>query len=124
MGDTGQADEEVYRHDRSGDGGHTGQYKPKPDTVVVFTGATGKMDTAKDVGSVQQVEVFYKGEYVIESPSMDFDFKKSLAFTSAPVELQGKKFTMVGRGLNADTANQVITVEKDVNGAIQEEKGK
>jgi len=103
--------------------GIQGQYKPKPDTVVVFTGAAGKMDTAKEVGSVQQVEVFYKGEYVIKSPSMDFDFKKSLAFTSAPVELKGKKFTMVGRGLNADTAEQVITVEKDVNGAIQEEKG-
>ena len=78
--------------------GIQGQYKPKPDTVVVFTGASGKMDTAKEVGSVQQVEVFYKGEYVIKSPSMDFDFKKSLAFTSAPVELEGKKFTMVGRG--------------------------
>ena len=31
---------------------------------------------------------------------------------------------MVGMGLNADTAEQVITVEKDVSGTIQEEKGK
>ena len=31
---------------------------------------------------------------------------------------------MVGIGLNADTAEQVITVEKDVSGTIQEEKGK
>ena len=67
--------------------GIQGEYKPKPDTVVTFTGVKGEMDTAKEVGSVQQVEVFYKGEYVIKSPSMDFDFKKSLASTSAPVEL-------------------------------------
>ncbi len=104
--------------------GIQGEYKPKPDTVVTFTGAKGEMDTAKEVGSVQQVEVFYKGEYVIKSPSMEFDFQKSLAYTESPVELQGKKFTMVGMGLNADTAEQVITVEKDVSGTIQEEKGK
>ena len=103
--------------------GIQGEYKPKPDTVVTFTGEKGEMDTAKEVGSVQQVEVFYKGEYVIKSPSMEFDFKKSLAYTASPVELQGKKFTMVGKGLNADTAEQVITVEKDVSGTIQEEKG-
>ena len=66
------------------------QYKPKPDTVVTFTGAKGKMDTAKEVGSVQQVEVFYKGEYVIKSPSMEFDFKKSLAYTNAPVSWRGR----------------------------------
>ena len=96
----------------------------KPGTVVTFTGSKGEMDTAKEVGSVQQVEVFYKGEYVIKSALMQFDFNKSLAYTSSPVELSGKKFTMVGKGLSADTAEQVITVEKDVSGTIQEEKGK
>jgi lipopolysaccharide transport protein LptA len=101
--------------------GIQGKYKPKPDTVVTFTGSKGEMDTAKEVGSVQQVEVFYKGEYVIKSPSMEFDFKKSLAYTDSPVELSGKKFTMVGKGLNADTAEHVITVEKDVSGTIQQE---
>jgi len=101
-----------------------GEYKPKPDTVVTFTGEKGEMDTAKEVGSVQQVEIFYKGEYVIKSPSMEFNFQKSLAYTASPVDVQGKKFTMVGKGLSADTAEQVITVQKDVSGAIQEEKGK
>ncbi len=103
--------------------GIRGQYKPKPDTVVTFTGSKGVMDTAKEVGNVQQVQVFYKGEYVIKSPSMNFNFKQSLAYTSDPVELEGKKFSMVGKGLHADTSEQVITVEKDVTGAIREDKG-
>ena len=60
--------------------GIKGTYKPKPDTVVTFTGVKGSMDTVKEVGSVQGVEVFYKGEYVIKSPSMEFDFQKSLAY--------------------------------------------
>ncbi len=105
--------------------GIRGEYKPKAGTVVTFTGSKGEMDTAKEVGSVRQVEVFYKGEYVIKSALMEFDFNKSLAYTESPVELSGKKFTMVGKGLNADTAAQVITVKKDVSGTIQEEgKGK
>ncbi len=104
--------------------GIKGTYKPKPDTIVTFTGVKGTMDTVKEVGSVQGVEVFYKGEYIIKSPSMEFDFQKSLAYTTAPVDLQGKKFTMKGIGLRADTKDQVITVEKDVSGNIQEEKGK
>jgi lipopolysaccharide transport protein LptA/LPS export ABC transporter protein LptC len=104
--------------------GIKGLYKPKPDTTVTFTGRKGSMDTAREVGSVQGVEVFYKGEYVIRSPSMEFDFQKSLAYTKAPVDVEGKKFAMKGIGLNANTKDQIITVEKDVSGNIQEEKGK
>ncbi|MGD0230651.1 MAG: LPS export ABC transporter periplasmic protein LptC [Syntrophorhabdales bacterium] len=102
--------------------GIEGTYKPRPDTTVTFTAASGEMDTEKEIGNVQRVEVFYKGEYVIKSPSMQFDFKKSLARTDAPVELRGKKFTMAGIGLNADTKEQVITVEKDVSGTIDQGK--
>ena len=104
--------------------GIKGLYRPNPGTVVTFTGSKGTMDTAKEVGSVQGVEVFYKGEYVIKSPSMEFNFQKSLAYTKAPVDLQGKKFTMKGIGLDANTKDQIITVDKDVSGNIQEEKGK
>ena len=82
------------------------------------------MDTKKEKGSVQNVEVYYKGEYVIKSSSMDFDFGNSLVSTTAPVDLQGKKFTMMGVGLKADTLEQVIDVERDVSGTIQEEKAK
>jgi lipopolysaccharide transport protein LptA len=104
--------------------GIDGEYRPKPDTVVSFKGLKGEMDTVKETGTIQNVEVYYKGQYVIKSSSMDFDFQKSMAFTTAPVDLQGKNFTMMGVGLNADTKEQVITVERDVSGTIQEEKGR
>jgi lipopolysaccharide transport protein LptA/LPS export ABC transporter protein LptC len=104
--------------------GIEGEYRPKPDTVVSFKGLKGEMDTVKETGTVQNVEVYYKGQYIIKSSFMDFDFQKSMASTTAPVDLQGKKFTMMGVGLNADTKEQVITVERDVSGTIQEEKGK
>jgi lipopolysaccharide transport protein LptA/LPS export ABC transporter protein LptC len=103
--------------------GIDGEYRPKPDTVVSFKGLKGEMDTVKETGTIQNVEVYYKGQYVIKSRSMDFDFQKSMASTTAPVDLQGKNFTMMGVGLNADTKEQVITVERDVSGTIQEEKG-
>jgi lipopolysaccharide transport protein LptA/LPS export ABC transporter protein LptC len=101
-----------------------GEYRPKAGTVVTFKGVKGKMDTQKEEGNVQDVEVFYKNEYVIKSPTMDFDFKQSTASTKAPVDLKGKKFAMTGIGLHADTKEQVITVQSDVNGTIEGEKGK
>jgi len=104
--------------------GIEGEYRPKPDTIVSFKGLKGQMDTVKEVGTIQNVEVYYKGEYVIKSSSMDFDFQKSMASTTAPVDLQGKKFTMMGVGLNADTKEQVITVDRDVSGTIQEDKAR
>ncbi len=104
--------------------GIEGESRPKPDTVVSFKGSKGRMDTAKETGSVQDVEVYYKGEYVIKSGHMDFDFGNSLVSTTDPVDLQGKKFAMIGVGLKADTKEQVINVERDVSGTIQEEKGK
>jgi lipopolysaccharide transport protein LptA/LPS export ABC transporter protein LptC len=104
--------------------GIEGESRPKPDTVVSFKGSKGHMDTEKEKGSVQNVEVYYKGEYVIKSSYMDFDFGNNLVSTTAPVDLQGKKFTMMGVGLKADTAQQVIDVERDVSGTIQEQKGK
>jgi hypothetical protein len=67
-----------------------GQYKPKADTTVFFKGLKGELDTEKEIGSVQNVEVFYKGDYEIRSSSMDFDFKKSTAWTKAPVDMKGK----------------------------------
>lgn len=101
-----------------------GQYKPRVDTTVFFKGLKGEMDTEKEIGSIQNVEVFYKGEYEIKSSTMDFDFKKSTASTKAPVDMKGKKFTMMGVGLHADTREQVVTLEKDVTGTIVGEKGK
>jgi lipopolysaccharide transport protein LptA len=102
--------------------GIEGDYKPKAGTILSFKGLKGVMDREKEFGTVQEVEVYYKGEYVIKSNSMSFDFKKSLAYTEAPVDLTGKKLTMMGVGLNADTREQVITIERDVSGTMQTEK--
>ncbi len=103
--------------------GIEGEYKPNPNTTVFFKGVKGQMDTDKETGTVQDVEVFYKGDYHMKSSTMDFDFKKSTASTQAPVDLKGKKFELLGVGLHADTKEQVITVEKDVKGTVKDEKG-
>jgi lipopolysaccharide transport protein LptA len=104
--------------------GIEGDYKPHSGTIVSFKGLKGEMDREKEFGAVQGVEVYYKGEYVIKSSFMNFDFKKSLAYTQAPVDLKGKKLTMMGVGLNADTKEQVITIERDVTGTMDTEKQK
>jgi lipopolysaccharide transport protein LptA/LPS export ABC transporter protein LptC len=104
--------------------GIEGEYKPNTGTIVSFKGSKGEMDREKQLGAVQDVEVRYKGEYVIKSPTMNFDFSKSLAHTKSPVELQGERLAMIGVGLTADTKEQVITVERDVSGTIRTEKQK
>jgi lipopolysaccharide transport protein LptA/LPS export ABC transporter protein LptC len=102
--------------------GIEGEYKPRSGTIVSFKGARGEMDREKQMGTVQDVEVHYKGEYVIKSSLMNFDFGKSLAYTQSPVDLKGDKITMVGVGLDANTREQRITVERDVSGALQSER--
>ena len=74
------------------------------------------MDQERRRGHVENVEVFYKGEYTVRTSRMEFDFKQSLASTTAPVDMKGKKMTLNGMGLTADTKEQVISVEKDVTG--------
>ncbi len=44
----------------------TGQYKPKDGVVVQFKGTKGSMDTDKENGSVENVDVLYKNEYHAE----------------------------------------------------------
>jgi lipopolysaccharide transport protein LptA/LPS export ABC transporter protein LptC len=104
--------------------GIEGEYKPQSGTIVSFKGLKGEIDREKEFGTVQDVEVRYKGEYVIKSSVMNFDFKKSLAYTTAPVDLRSTKLTMMGVGLNADTKAQIITIERDVSGTMQTEKQK
>jgi lipopolysaccharide transport protein LptA/LPS export ABC transporter protein LptC len=104
--------------------GIEGEYKPQSGTIVSFKGLKGEIDREKEFGTVQDVEVYYKGEYVIKSSVMNFDFKKSLAYTTTPVNLKGKKLTMMGVGLNADTKEQIITIERNVSGTMQTEKQK
>jgi lipopolysaccharide transport protein LptA/LPS export ABC transporter protein LptC len=98
--------------------GIEGEYKPEPGTVVFFKGAKGQLDKEKEYATVDTVEVHYKGEYVVKSRVMDLDFRKSIASTNAPIDLSGKKGSMMGIGLVADMKQQVINLEKDVSGTI------
>ncbi len=101
-----------------------GIYKPKEDVVIEFTGTKGAMDTEKESGSVENVEVFYKGEYTLKSPTMNFDFKSGLTTTDAPVDVTGKKLDMRGVGLLANTAEESVKLLSDVAGIITTEKTK
>ncbi len=101
-----------------------GIYKPKPDVVIEFTGSKGSMDTEKESGHVDKVEVFYKKEYTLKSPYMDFDFKNGLTTTKDVVDIKGKKIDMQGIGLLANTNDETVKILSDVAGIILTEKGK
>lgn len=101
-----------------------GLYKPKPDVTIEFTGSKGSMDTDKEAGRVDNVEVFYKGEYTLKSPYMDFDFKNGITTTQGPVDIKGEKIDMQGLGLLANTAEETVKLLSDVKGIITTEKAK
>jgi LPS export ABC transporter protein LptC/lipopolysaccharide transport protein LptA len=101
-----------------------GIYKPKPEESVTFKGDRGQMDTEAEVGFIESVEVFYRKDYVLKTPRLDFDFKKSLVISHSPVDLRGKRMSLMGIGLVADTKEQVITVKSDVRGSVETGKGK
>lgn len=101
-----------------------GLYKPKPDVTIEFTGSKGSMDTEKESGRVDDVEVFYKGEYTLKGPYMDFDFKNGITTTQGPVDIKGEKIDMQGVGLLANTAEETVKLLSDVKGIITTEKAK
>lgn len=102
----------------------TGQYKPKDDVVINFKGTKGFMDTDKESGSVENVDVLYKGEYRLQSAYMNFDFKSGITMTKAPIDITGTKLTMKGTGLTANTREETVRVERDVSGLITTQKAK
>jgi LPS export ABC transporter protein LptC/lipopolysaccharide transport protein LptA len=102
----------------------TGQYKPKDGVVVQFKGTKGSMDTDKENGSVENVDVLYKNEYTLKSTYMDFDFKNGTTTTKAPVNIAGNKLTMRGIGLTANTRQETVKLESDVSGVIETEKAR
>jgi len=101
-----------------------GMYKPKPDVTVYFKGTTGSMDTELEKGTVENVDITYKGNYTLKSGFMNFDFKKGITSTTAPVDITGAKLTLRGVGLTADTNEETVKIEKDVTGYIETDKGK
>ena len=102
----------------------TGQYKPKDGVIVTFKGTKGSMDTDTENGSVENVDVLYKGEYQLKSAYMNFDFKSGITMTRAPIDITGEKLTMKGVGLTADTREETVRVERDVSGLIMTLKAK
>lgn len=100
----------------------TGQYKPKNGVVIGFKGTKGAMDTDKENGSVENVDVLYKGEYRLKSAYMNFDFKSGITMTRAPIDITGAKLTMKGVGLTANTREETVKVERDVSGLITTQK--
>lgn len=101
-----------------------GIYKPKPEDSVTFKGVRGQMNTEAEIGFVENVEVFYRNDYVLKTPRLDFDFQKSLVTSDSPVDLQGKRMSLTGMGLVADTKEQIISVKSDVTGTVETGKGK
>jgi LPS export ABC transporter protein LptC len=97
----------------------TGLYKPKDGVVVQFKGTKGSMDTDKESGSVENVDVLYKNEYTLKSAHMDFDFKNGTTVTKAPVNITGSKLTMSGIGLTANTRKETVKLENDVSGSME-----
>jgi LPS export ABC transporter protein LptC/lipopolysaccharide transport protein LptA len=98
-----------------------GSYRPRPDTVVLFKGNKGELNTETEKGRMDDVEIFYKDEYTVKSKSMDFDFKNSRVSSQATVDLKGKRFALQGIGMTADTDKQVVHIEKDVHGTVETE---
>jgi lipopolysaccharide transport protein LptA/LPS export ABC transporter protein LptC len=102
----------------------TGKYRPKADVAVSFKGTKGMMNTEEEKGFIEDVDFLYKNDYRLKSKRMDFDFKKGLTYTNAPVNIEGSKLTLRGIGLTADTKEETVRIDKDVTGFIETEKGK
>ncbi len=101
-----------------------GQYKPKENVTVFFKGTKGMMDTEEEKGNVENVDILYKDEYRLQSRFMEFDFKKGITSTSAPVDIKSSKLTLRGVGLTANTKEETVRLEKDVTGYVETDKGK
>ena len=52
---------------------------------------------------------------------MEFEFKNSKVSSSGTVDLKGKRISLLGQGLVADTKEQVIRINKDVRGTVDTE---
>lgn len=101
-----------------------GQYKPKPDVTVYFKGKKGVINTDEEKGTVEQVSIDYKKEYILQSSYMDFDFKNGITTTKAPIDIKGSKLTLKGTGLIAKTAEETVRIQKDIKGFVETERGR
>jgi LPS export ABC transporter protein LptC len=100
-----------------------GSYKPKPGTTVSFRGSKGSLDTETERGSVDNIEIVYNNDYRMKSSVLNFDFKAGVASTNAPVEIKSVRLNLKGTGLTARAKDEILRIEKHVNGSVETGKG-
>jgi LPS export ABC transporter protein LptC len=96
-----------------------GSYRPKPGTLVSFSGSRGSLDTETERGRVDNIEIVYNNDYRMKSPVLEFDFKAGLASTNSPVEIRSVKLTLKGTGLTARARDELLRIERNVNGIVE-----
>jgi LPS export ABC transporter protein LptC len=101
-----------------------GEYKPKPGMLIKFIGSKGVMDTEKETGTVEDVQIIHNDEYTLTTKYLDFDFQEGLTTTNAPVKIEGSRLTLMGVGLLSNTKDETIKLLKDVTGFIVTKNGK
>jgi LPS export ABC transporter protein LptC len=101
-----------------------GEYKPKAGTLVRFKGSKGSMNTEQETGTVENVRIIHNEDYTLTTKYMDFDFQNGLTTTSAPVTIEGRRLTLMGIGLIANTKEETIKIVKNVTGFVESRKGK
>jgi len=101
-----------------------GRYRPKADSFVNFNGNKGIIDTQEEKGTVDEVVIDYKNTYRLKSKYMDFDFKKGITTTEAPIDIQGEKLSLKGIGLIARTDEETVRIKKDITGFVHTDKGR
>ena len=74
-------------------------------------------------GRVDNIEIIYNNEYRMRSSVLNFDFKAGLASTSSPVEIKSPKLTLRGTGLTARAKDELLRIERNVNGSVETGKG-
>ena len=104
--------------------GVKGLYKPKKGVNVSFSAEKSSLDTEKETGNVQDVEIIYNKEYTMRSRFFEFDFKKGVAGTTSPVTIKGPKVGLGGTGMTVNTKDEIVRLERDVNGSVETAKGK
>jgi len=100
-----------------------GEYKPKPGTIIRFKGSKGVMDTEKETGTVEDVQIIHNDDYTLTSQYLDFDFHNGLTTTNAPVKIEGSRLVLMGVGLRSNIKEETMKLVKEVTGLIKAKNG-
>jgi LPS export ABC transporter protein LptC len=90
----------------------------------VISGKKGKVhQDSRNMELVGDVQVSSSDGYLLKTHSIIYDHAKRKASTSDPVEIEGKKIQLVGKGLQVDMEAKIITVLHQVKAQWKGEKG-